>query len=76
MSEVVGKMIICDRCGDTTFVKYLDTKALDGGFTRFDKFEKVSDGWHFSTELGKMLCPECNSLWQSIKNQFINGGKQ
>ena len=39
MSEITGKLLICDRCGITTFLEYKGKTDLDGGFTRIHNFE-------------------------------------
>lgn len=44
-NEKIYMVTKCKRCGETAFRKYLSTKALDGGFTKVEEFEKLPDGW-------------------------------
>lgn len=37
---VIGKKYICDRCKTETFVRYIGTKEMDGGWTQIQNFEK------------------------------------
>lgn len=71
MSEQIGKMITCDRCGKTVFLKYTGTTSLDGGYSKVDNFEKRPEGWEYHTnrELG-LLCPECESDYQKMVRKF------
>lgn len=70
MSRVTGQMLTCDRCGAQRFVKALDPKSLDGGFTRVEQYEKA-DGWEIASGLCKLLCPGCNSEWNRIMRNFM-----
>ena len=45
MSEKVGKLVICDRCGQQIFLKYLKTEFLSGGYDYVNHFEKMPEGW-------------------------------
>jgi hypothetical protein len=45
MSERVGKLVRCDRCGKEMFLQYKGTDKLDGGFTRADNFETLPNFW-------------------------------
>lgn len=70
MSRVTGQLLTCDRCGAQKFVKALDPKSLDGGFTRVEQFE-AADGWDVASGLYKLLCPKCNSEWNGIMSSFM-----
>lgn len=59
MSEVEGKLVGCDVCGETVFLKHVGDGEGDGGFTRWRKYEKMPDGWGRSFGFG-MLCPSCS----------------
>lgn len=37
---VIGKKYICNRCKAETFVRYIGTKEMDGGWTQIQNFEK------------------------------------
>ena len=63
MAEIEGKLLTCDLCGATVFLKYVETKVYDGGFTHVRTFEKKPDGWqtwYVSNVISSMLCPSCN----------------
>ncbi len=70
MPKINGRMLICERCGASVFVKALEPEVLDGGFTKVDRFEKA-DGWKTPIDLGELLCPECNEKWKSIVDEFM-----
>lgn len=70
MAQINGKLVICDRCGATTFRKCAGEGEADGGFTRWNVFEPLEDGWKSRYEIG-MLCPECNEKYESIQNAFM-----
>jgi len=58
VSEVEGKLLCCDVCGKTVFLKYVGDGEGDGGFTRWRKYEDRPEGWgRFATF--SMLCPSC-----------------
>lgn len=58
MSEVEGKLLTCDVCGKTVFLKYVGDGETDGGFTRWRKYEDKPEGWSVSYGFGT-LCPSC-----------------
>lgn len=67
MAETEGKLLTCDLCGKTVFLKYVETKAYDGGYTRDRRYEDKPDGWqawHVSNVIKSMLCPSCNERMQ------------
>lgn len=68
MSEIIGKMLICDRCGGAIFLKALREKDLDGGYTRWTEFEKA-EGWTHESFIGD-LCPECSHEYDCLKEEF------
>lgn len=70
MAEVNGRLLICDRCGKSVFIKYVGEGEADGGFTRWNKFEDPPDGWAYHTPTVR-LCPECNNLYLSIMADFM-----
>lgn len=67
MAEQKGKLITCDRCGNTVFCRATNEKEIDGGFTRWNEFEKA-DGW--GREDGKDLCRSCNDAFAIMKQNF------
>lgn len=65
MSEAKGKLVTCDRCGKTTFRKYIGQGDADGGYTKWDKFEPLPETWLWTTEVG-ILCDECAGIFRSF----------
>lgn len=70
MSEYLGKIIKCDRCGKTHFLNYTGTKSLDGGYTKVDEFDKRPDEWGYHGETG-LLCDECEAAYQKLIDEFF-----
>ena len=63
MAETEGKLLTCDLCGATVFLKYVETKDYDGGFTHVRNYEDIPEGWisiHFGGIVFNTLCPSCN----------------
>lgn len=73
MAEIKGRMTICDRCGETVFSKCTGEGELDGGFTRWNKFEDKPNGWDYHCETGQ-LCPKCNEEYGNMIKKFLNRG--
>lgn len=80
MAEVNGKLITCDRCGTTIFLKCIGEGERDGGYTRWNKFEPIPDGWdklevpstNNSHPTYMQLCPSCSDLWREVlRTQFL-----
>ena len=79
MSKQRGKLITCDRCGETIFLKELEAKErdTDGGYTRWNeyKYEEPLEGWthqyfgDYSTSFD--LCPECSKKLEETRNNFF-----
>lgn len=71
MSELVGKLITCDRCGATAFLRYLSSESRSGGFDKLDYFEKIPNGWQNHYGIG-LLCSDCNSEYKRLVSDFMN----
>lgn len=73
MAEVNGKIVMCDRgqCGATVFLKCTGEGETDGGFTRWNKFEPLPEGWGRQIEVGT-LCPKCNAEFKRLRDDFMN----
>lgn len=71
MAEVKCKLITCDRCGATRSLKCIGEGEMDGGFTRWDKFEYPPEGWHLHIDVGR-LCPKCNKKYEDLIYSFMN----
>jgi DNA-directed RNA polymerase subunit RPC12/RpoP len=80
MSEQRGKLLTCDRCGKTVFLKELEAKErdADGGYTRWNEYkhEKPPEGWSYKY-LGEYkdhynLCPECSKKLEEVLGEFFS----
>ena len=69
MSQVKGRLVTCDRCGETIFSKTTGDGDADGGYTRWNKFEPLPRGWTLHN--GKDLCPSCANEWNKIETEFL-----
>ena len=70
MAENIGKLITCDRCNESLFLRYTGTDHLDGGFTSVDKFEKKPDNWCHNYDLKMDLCPKCRIVFNDLIEKF------
>lgn len=66
--RVNGQLKTCDRCGESVFLKTIGDGDLDGGYTRWNKFEP-SEGWSVEHGIGD-LCPTCTTELETIKEEF------
>lgn len=73
MSRVSGYLVTCSRCGATIFLKKLETRTTDGGYTRYDVMEELPDDWLPIYELGGHLCPECSKEFKKLIHNFMGG---
>lgn len=69
MSRRDGRIYTCDRCGEQVFLRLIGKETLDGGFTSYNQFEKLPDGWTFESRWD--LCPECSRQYQQAIDQFM-----
>lgn len=71
MAEVKGMLVICDRpgCGRQTFRKAAGEGEADGGYTRWNKFEPLAEGWEHFREVGT-LCPDCAREYKALIEKF------
>ena len=68
MARANGELRTCDRCGKTIFLKTTGDGERDGGYTRWNKFEKA-EGWTTEHDIGD-LCPDCSSEFERLKQNF------
>lgn len=68
MSSEKGKMMTCDRCKKQEFIKAIADGEADGGYTKYNRFEK--NEWH--REYGCDLCPACYSEYRGIVEDFFS----
>lgn len=66
MSEIVGKQVICNRCGHEIFLK-LTARSSAG-----DEYEKLPEGWLYDGHFGD-LCPSCAYDFKYFVSSFMNG---
>lgn len=69
--EIRGIMSFCSRCDTAVFRKYIGQGEMDGGFTKWDKYEDLPDGWLYETEFG-YLCPECARKFKAFMTDFLD----
>ena len=74
MSATEGKLLTCDVCGKSTFLRFVGEKQSDGGYTKWREYENA-EGWT-SIHVGKIrlqnVCPECGELLQKSLTEIIN----
>ena len=69
MAEKLGKLKICDRCGEQIFLELTKTDTLDGGYTKVLNYECPPEGWQWHSETGQ-LCPHCNAEFLELVRKF------
>lgn len=74
MSRTNGCLLTCDRCGKQIFLKLTGEGEMDGGYTRWNKFEPVPEGWGLNGV--KNLCPECYAKWKELEKEFMDREKE
>ena len=70
LGEQKGLLLSCTKCSITGFRKYIGEGERDGGYTRWDKFEPVPEGWLQETEFG-YLCPNCAKTFKTLMTEFF-----
>lgn len=66
-----GRLYSCDRCGETVFCPCTGEGETDGGYTRWNTFVTLPDGWK-SHSIG-LLCPECNCALREWIDRIMGG---
>lgn len=69
-NDVRGCMTHCCRCGLTIFRECTGEGEADGGFTRWNTFEPLPDGWEHHNDTGR-LCPDCEHEYQRMMDHFM-----
>lgn len=72
MSAKKGMLTTCDRCGQTIFREYIGQGDADGGYTKWDKFERLPSDWLYETQVGA-LCPRCAGLFRVFVHKLMDG---
>ena len=80
MSEVVGKMLTCDRCKEWIFLKKLDEVDSQSGFP-IESYEKPEATWYringeqFDLSPVLVLCPYCyEEFYKKTREFLLQGG--
>lgn len=76
MSYVDGRLYSCDRCREKVFCFRTGTKEMDGGYTEWDTFEKLPEGWKTYYDGIGLLCPECSAEYSDMQAVFKRRGKK
>ena len=71
MGTINGQLVICDLCGKQIFRKCIGEGSADGGFTQWNEFEPIPEGWGWASETGRM-CPKCTAEYKSLIDSFIS----
>lgn len=74
MGKQNGKILICDRCGYEEFLACTGENSADGGYTKWNTFEKPKKKWIFGENFAGSyvdLCPECAEQYKILKEAFI-----
>lgn len=74
MAQMNGKMMVCDRCGENVFLKCVGEGEMDGGYTRWNKFEATPHGWSNCIGAG-LLCPACKGKYEALIATFMGDAK-
>lgn len=71
MSEITGKLIICDKCGRKEFLRHKDMATVGNDFFTCGDYEVRSPGWDYvgMPDMPQiLLCPSCcNDLSEQFK---------
>ena len=87
MAKINGQIVSCDRCGASVFRRCTGEGEADGGFTRWNDFEGLPDGWDLvaiprnrNAPSGNAynsylhVCPACHAMWDKVVNDgFLMG---
>jgi hypothetical protein len=66
-----GRLTFCDRCGTSVFSKVAGEGETDGGYTRWNKFEPLPEGWDYYHGIGT-VCPDCSRKYKTLVDEFMN----
>ena len=69
MSSINGRMLTCDRCGKSIFLKCTGEGVADGGYTRWNTFENPPEDWNCVKDVGS-VCPECWEDFQIMMERY------
>lgn len=74
MAQEKGKMLTCNRCGKSVFLKFLGMEPREWS-QPVEKYEDAPTGWAAAVSLGDKidLCPDCTSEWVALQKKFMEG---
>lgn len=72
MSSVNGRLVTCDICGESVFLKCIGEGETDGGYTRWNKFEEAV-GWSRHCYEYMDICPSCTERISNAVKDEIEG---
>lgn len=85
MSMKIGRLLICDRCGESVFEEERDPKG-DEGWKNGTRFFGRTAGWAAEEEVRissykaglstKAMCPSCKRLYDETIKEFWSYGKE
>ena len=70
--KILGKMYICERCGEQKFVKYIGSRPYRDGMIMHitaDGFE-AAVGWTKRDD--KDFCSKCSEKYDSMMKEFLS----
>lgn len=79
MGASKGKLVVCDVCGISTFQKLKGIDFTDGGYSSYETYEELPEGWVtpnrfiFGQDLSLCyLCPTCSARLLTVVKGEIN----
>ena len=72
MGAEKGKLVICDRCGESIFLKFLERRAGSNYGSDYDVYDELPENWLNETWIG-YLCPKCAEEFKRWITKFMNG---
>lgn len=75
MSATEGKLLTCDVCGKSIFLRLVCEKQAHGGYTKWLEYENA-DGWtniYVGDVRLQNVCPECGELLRKSLVECIDG---
>ena len=78
MSSLEGKLLICDMCEEKVFLKYINERVGDGGYSRTKIYQDAPEGWA-RVNLGEGLidvCPECKKKFDKWIEEYFGGERK
>ena len=71
IGEAKGMLLTCDSCGAACFLRTVGDGVTDGGYTKWNKFEDLPEGWRYIDRNIAQLCPNCNAEYEELITRFM-----